>query len=377
MKIGIDARVFSGDNVSGIPQYASRLIKSLLEIDTQNNYGLFCNSFFGSNLPGGLEDTQAQIIKSRWSNKFLNFNLRTRDKPQIDKLLEADVYFMPHFNFSSFSQDSKSILTLHDLSFLRHKEFFSWRKNLWHYSVDIKKLVSKVDTLVAVSEHTKRDAIDLLGVKENKIKVIYSGVNDSDNFNQLQKEKIKFKYSLPDNFIFSLSTIEPRKNIDGLIKAFDLFCDKNAEVDCKLVVAGAWGWKTDSVMSAYESSRNKKKIIFLGKIKEADKHFIYSLAKIFVYPSFYEGFGFPPLEAMSAGTPVISSNISSLPEILSDSALLINPYNVIEIAETMDILFNSEKLRLSLKQKSKERLRFFSWEKTARQYLDLFHELKF
>jgi len=376
MKIGIDARVFSGDNVSGIPQYTSKLVKSLLEVDSQNDYGLFCNSFFGSNLPDGLENARAQIIKSHWSNKFLNFNLKIRNKPQLDKLLEADVFFMPHFNFSSFSDKSKSILTLHDLSFLRHREFFSWRKNSWHDLVNIKKLVSRVDTLVAVSEHTKYDAVNLLGVPENKIKVIYSGIDNYFDLNQKIKGNIKLKYSLPDNFIFSLSTIEPRKNIDGLIKAFDLFCARNAEVDCKLVIAGAWGWKTDSVMSAYESSENKGKIIFLGKIEEADKPYIYSLAKIFVYPSFYEGFGFPPLEAMLAGTPVISSNISSLPEILSDSALLINPYNISEIAEAIDVLFNSEKLRLSLNHKSRERLALFSWEKTAKKYLDLFQELK-
>ena len=268
---------------------------------------------------------------------------------------------------------SKSILTLHDLSFLRHREFFSWRKNFWHYSVNIKKLVSRVDTLVAVSEHTKRDAIELLGVKEKKIKVIYSGVADYSNMDQEFKNKIKIKYKLPDNFIFSLSTIEPRKNIDGLIKAFDLFCDKNKNIDCKLVIAGAWGWKIADVQNAYNESKNKKQIIFLGKISENDKPYIYSLAKIFVYPSFYEGFGFPPLEALFSGLRVVTSFSSSLPEISKNSFILVNPYDLNSIVSGIQKAVKGQDIKDSSFENTKKIL---NWDNTASAYLRLFEKLK-
>jgi len=382
MKIGLDIRSLMDKHYSGVSEYTYNLIINLLSLDKANEYYLYYNSF--RNLDNHIPDfksSQVRIIKTRYPNKIFNYFLQKAFKyPQIDKKLgKMDIFLAPHINFLSLSGGPKTILTIHDLSFLRHPEFFSRRKNFWHRMINVRGLVKKFDKIVAVSENTKNDLIDFCRVGDDKVQVIYSGVDSSYYPFRKNDERlplVKKKYNLPYKFMLYLGNIEPRKNLGGLIRAYNLLRQEQPTLgEYKLVIAGATGWKIGDTFEELDNSPYKDDIIFLGYIDKDDKAALYNLATIFVYPSFYEGFGFPPLEAMACGLPVITSNISSLPEIVGGAALTIDPYNVQSLAQAIIQLLGSQDLRDELSRQGLERAKIFSWQKTAEQYLDLFNSL--
>lgn len=380
MKIGIDARVLMDERYSGVSEFAYNLIKEMLRLDKENEYRLFYNSFkdLGGQEQiiadlGGQEEEKVSLIKYKYPNKLLNYFLfNMLSWPKIDNRLEADIFWMPHINFIALSGRAKSILTIHDLSFRRYGEFFSLRKNFWHKMVNVKKLVNKFDKIIAVSKNTKRDIVELYGVDENKIEVIYPGIGEEFGEVKSQKLKVKNKYDLPEKFILFLGTIEPRKNIEGLISAFNELKKDERFKEYKLVLAGGKGWKSENIYLTWKNSPYKNDINFLGYIPKEEKPVLYSLASLFVYPSFYEGFGFPPLEAMAAGVPVITSFASSLPEVVGEAGLMVDPYNITDIKIAMEKILIDEKLKNSLVAKGFEQVKKFSWEKTAEKYLEIF-----
>ncbi|MFH1232239.1 MAG: glycosyltransferase family 1 protein, partial [Patescibacteria group bacterium] len=295
----------------------------------------------------------------------------------------------------------KSLITVHDLSFLRNPEFFSLRKNFWHNMINVSKLLKKFKQIIAISENTKRDIIELCGISPDKIKVIYSGVGEEykqiTNLNLIELKdtecsighsvskaieakrlnEVKQKYNLPDNFILYLGTIEPRKNIEGIIKAYNQLRIDNSELeDVKLIIVGGKGWKSKNIYKEWDLSEYKDDIKFLDYISSENKVYLYNLASVFLYPSFYEGFGFPPLEAMACGTPVIASYSSSLPEVIGDAGLLVDPYNITEIANALKQILLNKDLSDKLIKKGLEQAKQFSWIKTAREYLEVFSRLE-
>lgn len=392
MKIGVDARVLMDKYYSGVSEYAANLLNAIFALDSENDYKLFYNSF--CNLDGRFKPwnrANSQVIASHIPNKIFNYlGQKIFSYPKIDKELGGvDVFLSPHFNFTELSKDTKRIITVHDLSFLRYPEFFSVRKNIWHRALGVKKIIKKADLIIAVSENTKQDIIELVGIAPEKIKVIYSGNNVSkkdlteDEKNIFNNEAAEFlaKNNLTGRLVLYLGTIEPRKNISGLIAAYNELRDKdiksgaNKFSDLKLVLAGASGWKNKKIYTEWRKSPYKNDIVFLGYISQKEKEILYNSAAVFVYPSYYEGFGFPPLEAMTYGLPVICSNISSLPEVVSDAALIINPFEIKEITEAMEMILSDEVLRQSFVKKGYERAKIFTWEKTAQEYLKTFKEL--
>lgn len=384
MRIGIDIRTLMDKQYSGIPEYTYNLINAIIKLEEQENshrhYKLFYNSAqdLSCRIPE-FSSPKVEFIKTNYPNKIFNYLLqKTLKHPQIDKKMGVDVFLMPHINFISLSNDCSSILTVHDLSFLRYSEFFSCRKNFWHRMIGIKNIIKKFDRIVAVSENTKNDIIELCGEDPNKIKVIYSGLNPE--FQQLNPgdpalEQIKQKYKLNNEFILYIGTLEPRKNIESAIKAFDRFCRNNPGSELELVVAGGKGWKSKQIDRVYKKMDHKKRVKFLGYIPGKDKIYLYNSALMFIYPSFYEGFGFPPLEAMACGTPVISSFASSLPEILDDAALLIDPYNINKLSRYIQELYFNRELREKMINKGLSLTKTYQWRRTVLNYLELFEQL--
>jgi len=386
MRIGVDIRVLMDRNYSGISQYSANL---LAEIKKQNSllsepaeYKLFYNSYH--NLKDRLGKWRAEhfsVINTRWPNKVFNYFLeKIFSYPKLDKLIGgADIFWSPHFNFSSFSKDKKlkKIITVHDLSFLRYPEFFSRRKNFWHQALNIKKTLAAADSIIAVSNNTKNDLVELLNINPAKIKVIYSGNNlVKREISEAEKAEMLNRFKLAGRFILYLGNIEPRKNIKGLIESYNNLRAKNPEFsDLKLVLAGGKGWKSQAIYKSYNESKYKSDIHFLGYISQSDKEILYSAAQVFVYPSYYEGFGFPILEAMAYGCPVICSNVSSLPEVAGDAALTINPYNNEEIEEALKIILSDQKLRELYIAKGYKREKLFTWEKTAAKYIEEFKKI--
>jgi len=399
---------------SGVSEYTLNLIKEILKLDTANEYRLFYNSF-GSclNIPKFTEKN-VRLVKYNYPNKLLNYLLfKFFNYPKIDRELEADIFFMPHINFIGLSSIGKSLIAVHDLSFLRNPEFFSRRKNFWHKMINVKKLIKRFNQIVAVSENTKRDIVELCGVSQDKIKVIYSGVgekyrkinfqfslvepkqpifsgrartsNFQTNYNsqisklnadRIRLLEVKNKYNLPDKFMLYLGTIEPRKNVEGIIKAYNELRVTSYELrDYKLVIAGGRGWKSDNIYKEWRRSRFKDDIKFLGYISSEDKVYLYNLASVFVYPSFYEGFGFPPLEAMACGVPVITSYAASLPEVAGGAVLMIDPYNINDMARALQEVLTDESLKNKLIGLGLECVKKFSWKNTAKEYLEIINKL--
>ncbi|MFA6514420.1 MAG: glycosyltransferase family 1 protein [Patescibacteria group bacterium] len=379
MKIGVDIRVLMDKNYSGISEYTANLLSEILKQDRENKYKLFYNSSKGheARLDYWAKDN-SKLFATSYPNKIFNYFLqRICSRPKLDKILGGtDIFFAPHFNFLNVSHKTKLIVTVHDLSFLRYPEFFSKRKNFWHKALRIKKLLNRADRIVAVSENTKHDLMELLSIPAEKIKVIYSGNNCQEIITPQEKiTDFLEKKNLKNGFILSVGNIEPRKNISGLISAYNKLRNKYPEIKNQLVLAGAKGWKYKKVFSDWAKSPYKEDIKFLGYISIQEKEMLYSSAAVFVYPSFYEGFGFPPLEAMVFGLPVVSSNVSSLPEVLGKAALLINPFKPEDIAEAIKLILTDANIRTDLIEAGKVRAAMFTWEKASQEYLKLFSEI--
>jgi len=389
MKIGIDIRTLMDNNYSGVSLYTLNLVKEILKQDKENQYILYYNS--GKNIDSKLPNLgdNVRVVKTKYPNKVFNYILQNIFKyPKIDKLIakdlekwrdeniitkNIDIFFSPHFNFTALSNDCTKVLTIHDLSFLKYPHFFSTRKNIWHRLLNIKKIIKNTDKIIAISGNTKKDIVNLCNVNQEHIDVIPSGISDNYKIisNQDKLSEIKKKYSLPEKFILHIGTIEPRKNIEGIIEAFN----KLTLDEYELVLAGGLGWKNEKIFKAYNNSKKKNKIRFLGYIDENDKSSLYNLASLFIFPSFYEGFGFPPLEAQKCGTPVIAGNISSLPEILNESALLVDPDSISSITTAMKEILMDDNLRKRLVDRGLKNVEQFNWQKTANKYIELFNSL--
>ncbi len=437
MKIGVDIRVLMDENYSGVSLYTANLLKALWRLEAgreaagretlagnaaaagpaageRTRYNLFYNSWKDQKARLEIwERENARVIGTRFPNKIFNYGLqKIFRRPNLDEVLGGtDVFWSPHLNFTRLSAKTKAVLTVHDLSFWREPRFFSGRKNFWHRALAIKDLLKRYDRIVAVSENTKNDLMELAGVPPEKIRVIYAGNNLNPRTAgeeagsgraeagagerrvtgpaETEEREFFIRHGLGADFrapfILYLGTIEPRKNIAGLIEAYEIWRNsKRPEAATgaggqgsvlKLILAGAAGWKTREIYKKWRRSSYKNDIKFLGYISEKEKKILYRRATVFVYPSFYEGFGFPPLEAMAFSLPVIAANVSSLPEVVGDAALMVNPYKPEEIAQAFSLLLNDEVLRQQLISRGLKKAAMFSWDKTARAYRELFANL--
>jgi glycosyltransferase involved in cell wall biosynthesis len=378
MKIGIDIRTLMDKEPSGVSSHTLNLVKKIIENDKKNQYILFYNSF--KNIEKRIPNfDNVKIVKTRYPNKIFNILMQGFLKyPKLDKYLKVDTFLMPNFSFIALSKKCKKILVVHDLSFIRYKEFFSFRMILWHKFIKVKKQLKNADKIIAVSKNTKNDIIELFKIKEEKIKVIYPGLDKVFKEIDKKSEKIKLikeKYRLPENYLLYLGTLEPRKNIIGIIKAYELFRKKNPDFKkYKLVIAGGKGWKSNKIFKTHKESKYYHDIIFPGYINKKDKIYVYSVAKIFLFPSFFEGFGFPPLEAMACGIPAIVGNNSSLSEAVGDSAIQVNPYKQELIAKAIEKLLKDKDLNKEYKERGLKKVLQFNWSKTYNDYSLIFFD---
>lgn len=387
MNIGIDIRPLMSPVRSGVGEYTHELIDALLKVDTENQYFLFYNSYKNTSqyIPKW-KQTNVHYVHKKWPNKFFNIATKIFGIPQIDSIIkettktplpnELDYFFSPNFGFSALTKKTKHILTVHDLSFEFFPEFFSFKQKLWHWAINPKNQCQKADIILTPSENTKRDIITEYKVSAEKIKVIYPGVTcrltpDSELL-ETQKLNIIQKYNLPHNYLLFLGTAEPRKNIIGLIEAFEKACHNTSH---SLVIAGYKGWKDKKIYQKFLSSSVKERVKFIGPVEATDKPALYAASTLFIYPSFYEGFGFPVAEAMACGTPVITSNRSSLPEISSNSTFLINPNRPSELADAITKMLDQKTLREHFKNLGLEQSKKFNWEKSAQEFISKLQHL--
>jgi len=388
MKIGIDVRCLAEGRRTGVEEYTLNLLENLLALDKENEYILFFNSFRRS--PADFawikKYSNVKLKTFRFPNKLLNLFFWYLGWPKIDQLLGGvDVFFAPNINFINLSQRVKFILTIHDLSFERYPETFSWKRRLWHTFINPRKLCQWADKIIAVSDSTREDIAELYKINFQKIAAMHSGVAEKFQVIDRNSEKllaVKEKYQLPYKFILYLGTVEPRKNIVSLIRAYDhlqKYAYKNNIEEIKkykLAIAGQQGWLTDKIFAEIKKSEFSDKILNIEFVDEADKEYVYNLASLFVYPSFFEGFGFPVLEAMACGVPVIASNNSSLPEIVGKAGILIDPDRPEEIVEAMRQVLTNKDLQTKLRDIGLKQAQKFSWTKTTKEFLKILNSLK-
>ncbi len=377
MNIAVDIRSLMGRRYTGVSLYTYNLLNEILKLDKENQYYLFYNS--KKNIEENLPEFKAKNVHYcgfNKPNKVLNFYFRFLNQPKIDLMIsekfktKIDIFFMPNWQFAALSPQCKKVLTVHDLSPEIFPKFYSIKRRLWHKMINTKKLCREFDRLIAVSKNTKKDLMEIYKIPQEKISVIYSGVNTLSDYS-LPPAILKSKYNLPDKFLLYLGALEPRKNIIGIIKSFESL---EGYDDLHLVLAGPAAWLSRGIKKSARKSPAKEQIHFLDYIEEQDKWSVCYLAEAFLYPSFYEGFGFPPLEAMSSGTPVISSANSSLGEILNDAAMLVDPYNIAEITKTVEKTLSEKNLKKNLIEKGFIKSKKFSWKRAAEEMLDVFQK---
>jgi glycosyltransferase involved in cell wall biosynthesis len=368
MEIAVDVRSLMEGRHSGVEEYTTHIIHGMARLAPQHTYRLFYNAARPIALP--TFPSSISVHPFRFPNKLLNLSQFLGAWPPWDSLVRADCFFVPHFRLTPLSAQVPLVTTVHDLSFEHFPELFSWRRRLWHGLMRPRRLLQNSDRIIAVSGATKADVVRLYDIPAERVSVVYSGVDVKRQSSAMALAALRESYELPQRFVLYLATLEPRKNVNSIIRAFDAIA---GGVPHDLVIAGARGWLTGATERAYHEARHRERIHFLGFIEENDKQALYQAADLFVYPSLYEGFGFPPLEALSAGTPVITSWNSSLPEVVGQWATLIDPYDVAELALVMGELLRdlptvSEETREAIRRK-------YSWDRAAQETLAIIEDV--
>lgn len=375
MRVGIDIRVLGSQYKSGVEEYTENLLAHMLPDNPEVKFKLFYSgnqellkkySWLGL---GNVE-----LFQSPFSGKFTFASSRLFGYPKLDDVVGGvEVFFSPHFLLAPLNRYCKRVMTFHDLSYLRFREFFSVRRDLWHrFQISLFGKSGRPDRIIAVSESTKNDLIEHYGIEPEKVTTIYSGISDTIvRPSQEELDEFRKKNELPREFILFLGKLEPRKNVPALIKAFNLIKSSNKFENLNLIVVGAKGWLFKDIFEEAERSPHRSKITFKNYITDEDKKFYYSLASVFVYTSFFEGFGFPPLEAMACGTPVVASNNSSLPEVVGDAGILVDPYNAVDISNGVKAVVGDHNLRNALIKRGYERVNIFDWKRCAEQTMEV------
>ncbi|MCX7871515.1 MAG: glycosyltransferase family 4 protein [bacterium] len=266
---------------------------------------------------------------------------------------------------------NKVIITIHDLAFKTLKNEFTFETKLWKNLIT-NLSVKKADKIIAITNFTKSEIEKYYPSAKEKIRVIYNGFNDfsKDPINEENLRK-DFKSLISKPYILTVSTISPRKNIDGLIKAFNLIKE---QIPHNLIVAGKNGWNYEHVFKFVEELNLKDRVIFTGAVTDDELKLLYKNADLFVYPSYYEGFGLPPLEAMACGCPTLVSNVASLPEVVGNEDMTFNPYDIEEIAEKINSNILNDKLKIDFINYGINRIMDYSWERASEEMIEFYKQ---
>lgn len=357
----------------GMGKYIVELVNRVPKTDTQNEYIIYLskeNEAYFDLCASNIKIKKVPriftypFVKIIWEQLFLPFSMI---KNNID-LYHATGFVLPLWKPTGI----KFVVTIADMTFFTHKQYHTWFKKKY-FSALIPASLKKADKIFAISENTKKDIIAMAKTNSEKIVTTYLGVDPI--FMPKKKEEylpVLAKYNLEQPYILYVGMLEPRKNIVGLIRAFSLL---RKERKIKLVIIGKKGWMYDEIFSLVKSLHLEEKIIFTGYVPDDVLPAIYNAATCFVYPSFYEGFGFPVIEAMACGCPVITSNNSSLKEITGDAAILIDPENVNQIAEKIELILGSQEEREKRKKAGLKQAKKFKWDAFARKTREVYKNL--
>jgi glycosyltransferase involved in cell wall biosynthesis len=360
MNIVIDARMI-GHEIHGIARYTYNLIKSLLKIDKKNKYTVLTTEKV-QDVFLGISNLEAYPLRSRWISLSEQWEL-----VKILKKLKPDLYHAPSFVAPVFNP-FPMVMTIHDLNHLALAKNYSFFHALY-YRLIVKPSAGKSVKIFTDSEFSRKEISKYLLIPDEKIKVISIGCGEE--FKPIQNpevlRKVREKYGLPETFILYVGTYKPHKNVSNLLKAFS-----RISLEIPLALSGKGN---QELLRILKELKLDKKIIFMGEIDENDLPGVYNCANLFVFPSYYEGFGLPPIEAMACGCPAVVSNATSLPEVCGNAAYYVDPFDVEDMAKGIYQVLTDKTLRQILIQKGFERTKLYRWEKTAEEHLKVFEEI--
>lgn len=374
MRIGIDARTIN--KYPGVGRYALNLVKHLAKIDNENEYVIFKNNLCSEKLTDKSNFKEIVVDEPLLSFKTLFSFHKTVMKEKID-------FLHCTYHLSPLSNDIKKIVTVHDLMDIVFEGHFSHQPFLieqglkYYFKFATPRTILGADELIVMSEYTKMEILKYFPiVKSDKITVIPLGAEEYFKpANEEDKNKLRIKYNLPNEFLLFVGNTKKYKNVDMLIDAYGEYCKNVFGEPFALIIAGMKNVAGDKLNKIIAEMGLENKIKFIGTIDENELPILYSAAKWFIFPSLYEGFGFPPLEAMSCGTPVICSNAASLPEVVGDAGIYFDPRKPEELTKILLDSINDENLRSDLIRKALSQAKKFSCEKTAKETLEVYKNI--
>ena len=380
MRIAIDytAAIRQG---AGVGNYVRSLVDAMLALDTTTEYTLLTSGRPTRERPFPI----AQNVRGRSvfiPDRYLNILWYRWRLPLYANFFtgQVDIYHGPDFVLPPLNRKLRKVVTVHDLAFLEHPEFAVPELTAYLTKV-VPEAVASADAVAAVSQVTGQTLIEHFKTPSEKITIIPNGIRQY--FRRITDPILlgatQHKYGLKHPLVLGVGTLEPRKNHLGLIKAFYKSQSSGGkgkqQRPAMLALAGGPGWMYEETRQLVADLKLEKKVRFLGRVGELELITLYSLADVFAYPSFFEGFGVPPLEAMACGAPVITSNTSSLPEVVGDAALLVDPHNTVELAHAITRLVENEELREDLREKGYRQVKQYTWPNSARKMLSVYEKL--
>jgi glycosyltransferase involved in cell wall biosynthesis len=374
MHIGIDAHAI-GARQGGNETYIGNLIKSLAEVDGDNRYTLY------------LANAEAA---ARWragfTKRYPNFDVRLLPPPtplvRVPVALELELRLRPvdmlHVQFTApLFCPVPVIATIHDLAFEHMPETFTRRGSL-QLKLTVRWTAKRAARIATVSEYSRQDLIKTYKLPPEKVVVTYNGIGpifSPQPASGDEAQKLRHRFGIERAFILAVGSLQPRKNLVRLIRAYSELRSRLGDFNHQLVIVGRKLWLANEIFAEVKKQDWGRDVIVTGYVPDEDLPAFYRAASAFVYPSLFEGFGIPPLEAMACGTPVVTSNTSSLPEVVSDAALLIDPYDEQDLANALLRIVNDEKLRALLRERGFVQAKKFTWRNAAEKTLQLYREI--
>jgi glycosyltransferase involved in cell wall biosynthesis len=369
LRIAIDAHSV-GTGLGGNESYATNLIEALAEIDADNSYTLYV--------------TRREAVE-RFSNRWPNFDVRATlpHTPliRIPLILSAELRRNPvdvlHVQFTAPPlSPCPAVVSIHDLSFEHLPQTFKWRSRK-QLRITVRRSAREASQVIALSEHARKDIVDTYRLPPEKVTAIplAAAAHFRPIRNEEELQRVRQTYGIEGEYILSVGAIQPRKNLSRLVAAYSRLRRATREGNLpKLVLVGKCAWLYQETLRTIKELQVSDSVILTGYVPEIDLTVLYSGALCFVYPSYFEGFGLPPLEAMKCGAPVIVGNRTSLPEVVGDAGILVDPFNADAIAEAMDRVISDSNLRADLSAKGLARAKLFDWRETARQTLAVYRK---
>lgn len=370
MRIAIDAHTV-GTKLGGNESYAVNLIEALAKIDSVNKYTIYVTT-----------NEAREHFSGRWSNFKIRSTLPHTPLIRIPLTLSAELRKNPvdvlHVQFTAppFCP-CPVVVSIHDLSFEHLPQTFN-RRSRTQLRLTVRHSARRAARILSLSEHTRHDIIQTYGISPQRVSAI--PIAAPDHFGPItdtrELQRVRHTYGIDGDYILSVGSIQPRKNLARLVRAYAVLRgDSLADKLPQLVLVGKCAWLYDETLRALDETNVKDAVVLTGYVPQSDLPALYSGALCFVYPSYFEGFGLPPLEAMKCGAAVIVGNRTSLPEVVGDAALTVDPFDVDAIANSIRKLINDSALRQELSVKGQERANGFNWQETARKTLAVYKEV--